>query len=79
MHGVHNWKITCLTNLIAHDRSVVTLILSQIAIKGSHKKYYRAITISPDSLSRNNVFKVLDKYVFSLRKRLIPRLARVLR
>ena len=76
MRGIHNWTITCLVKLIAHGRAVVTLILSQIAIKGSHKKYYRAITIYPDSLSRN-VFKVLNKYIFSLRKRLTPSLARV--
>ena len=71
MRGIHNWTITCLVKLIAHDGAVVTLILSQIAIKGSHKKYYRAITIYPDSLCRN-VFKVLDKYVFSLRQILTP-------
>ena len=69
MRGIHNWTITCLIELIVHDGAVVTLILSQIAIKGSHKKYYRAITIYPDPLCRN-VFKELDKYIFSLRKRL---------
>ena len=66
MRGFYDWTITCLIKLIANDRAVVTLILSQIAIKGSHKKYCRAITIYPDSLCRN-VFKVLDKYIFSLR------------
>ena len=64
MHGIHNWTITSLIKLIAHDGTVLTLILSQIAIKGSHKKYYRTITIYLDSL-RRNVLKPLDKYIFS--------------
>ena len=59
---------------MAHGRAVVTLILSQIAIKVAYKTYYRAIY--PDSLGQN-VFKVLDKYIFSLCKRLTPSLARV--
>ena len=67
MRGIHNWTITCLVKLIAHDGAMVTLILSQIAIKGSHKKDYHSITNSPDSLGRN-VFKVFDRYIFSLRK-----------
>ena len=58
MRGIHNWTIKCLINLIAHGRAVVTLILSQIAIKGSHE-YDRVMIIYPDPLCRN-VFKVLD-------------------
>ena len=68
MRGIHNWTIICLIKLTAHDGAMVTLILSQIAIKGSHKKYYRAITIYPDPLCRN-VFDVLDKCISSLRNR----------
>ena len=64
MSGIHNLTITCLRKLISHDGAVVTLILSQKAIKGSHKKDYRAITNSPDSLGRN-VVKVFDRYIFS--------------
>ena len=67
MRGILNWTITCLIKLIAPDREAVTLILSQIAIKGSHKKDYHSITNSPDSLGRN-VFKVFDRYIISLRK-----------
>ena len=35
MRRIHNLTITCLIKLIAHDGAMVTLILSQIAIKGS--------------------------------------------
>ena len=78
MSGIHNWTITCLIKLIVQDRAVVTLILSQIAIKGFHKRYYRAISIYPDDSLCRNVFKLLYKYIFSLRKRQTPSLSRVL-